>query len=228
MARSSRQFNRAFKHLLKKIDGDLCTVCRKELTHNSLTFGGELPDGRVACVGECCRDYLEYIWTSGLYVDYGRNPGLEKALTQGRKEKPAGPPLSGEELFAAVRKLRDAVAEEDKYLDSLLRKAGLAGGQPFVGPKGPWVADDKQWFEGHPTRAHRARPRFPGEPAGPVDEQSDGPVLVRQIEPGVRTKVFLRDAIDVPDDEGFIHALFDRLADTGGSATLVRDSGRGN
>ena len=53
-------------------------------------------------------------------------------------------------------------------------------------PRLPWKEDDANWFRSNPCRDFRLRPVFPGEcPDYPQVDQ----VLVRQIEPGKRTKM---------------------------------------
>ena len=75
--------------------------------------------------------------------------------------------------------------------------------------------DDREWFEQHPGRSHRARFPFDGE-VGP--EELVAPeghrllVLLRQVEPGKRIKTgffISNELLPVPDAEAVAHALFD-------------------
>jgi hypothetical protein len=79
-----------------------------------------------------------------------------------------------------------------------------------------WRKDDARWFRKHPRRSHRLRAPIFGEWAEcpPVPQDGLAPLtLVRQIVPGARMRlpVFAHPDADVPDDEHFLHALFDEL-----------------
>jgi hypothetical protein len=58
-----------------------------------------------------------------------------------------------------------------------------------------WQADDREWFKANPGRSHRLRQRFPGETFGDSTPLAAPPprhefqVLVRQLEPGKRTRL---------------------------------------
>jgi hypothetical protein len=93
----------------------------------------------------------------------------------------------------------------------------------YVEREPPWKADDRQWFEAHPTRSHRFRGLFPGEMAAAIAEQTAevipppsgfSAVIVRQLEPGTRRRVPVGangPDSSLPDDEAFLHAFLDRL-----------------
>jgi hypothetical protein len=85
----------------------------------------------------------------------------------------------------------------------------------------PWQEDDRQWFARHPSRSHRLRPMFPGElfsgsaPSAPPAPRHSVEVLVRQIQPGMRSRLpFFRNLeVGIPDCEPLIHALYDVHSD---------------
>jgi hypothetical protein len=79
-----------------------------------------------------------------------------------------------------------------------------------------WREKDARWFRKHPRRSHRLRTPISGEWAEypPVSQEGLAPLtLVRQIAPGARMRlpVFARPDAVIPDDEHFLHALFDEL-----------------
>ena len=86
----------------------------------------------------------------------------------------------------------------------------------------PWKTDDAAWFKANPGRSHRLRPVLKGEAETfhPEVSQVEMPpdhrieVLVRQVKPGVRARIpFVRDmSIEIPDEEGIIHSIFDTVA----------------
>lgn len=52
-----------------------------------------------------------------------------------------------------------------------------------------WLNEDRDWFRSHPKRSYRLRKAYPGEPA-----VGDAPwVVVKQIEPGTRSRLTARD-----------------------------------
>ena len=83
-----------------------------------------------------------------------------------------------------------------------------------------WARDDREWFEANRDRSHRVRPRFPNEwLAEPADAEGLDLhlVAVRQIEPGMRTRVsftlpaspWLERFRAAATTEAGAHALFD-------------------
>lgn len=84
----------------------------------------------------------------------------------------------------------------------------------------PWCADDAAWFNANPSRAHRVRPSYPDEfPAGLV-EQLDFAV-VRQIEPGMRTRLPIKPIGRFHDaPEHIAHAIFDLVASAPGGQII--------
>jgi hypothetical protein len=74
----------------------------------------------------------------------------------------------------------------------------------------PWIIDDRQFFAANPARSHRVRRVFPDEPTNDGGECKW--ILVKQVEPGRRTKKLLRHP--VADNEYSLRALFDLLEDS--------------
>ena len=82
----------------------------------------------------------------------------------------------------------------------------------------PWATNDRMWFAEHPHRSHRVRARFPGEF---FVSEGDAPdvdmVVVRQIEPGFRTRTpfelppspFKGRFLTAAETEGGAHAMFE-------------------
>ena len=92
----------------------------------------------------------------------------------------------------------------------------------------PWQKADAAWFRARPKRCMRVRPMHPGEldslPAG-----QSAHMLVRQIRPGFREKMFVSGVTaDLPDDDAVLLALWQRLNDAPGQpvplATAVADA----
>jgi hypothetical protein len=172
---------------------------------------------------------LAQVYGTGLYVnrpyeflqkDYkGSEKGSVGGSVKGRNYSP-------EEVIEAVAANRKHIAELDKFGAEVAKKAGIAGisTPPVLSFEDhPWKTDDANWFKDHPARSHRLRAVFPGEDhptfTGVVEKPcSPGwelQVLVRQIEPGKRVRMgFLRCLkMPVPDNEAFIHAMFDFVAE---------------
>ena len=80
----------------------------------------------------------------------------------------------------------------------------------------PWKDDDRRWFEAHPRRTHRRRPLYPDElPIDRLPEGTAAMVIVRQLQPGIRTKALCAPPIDAPPpdhDEG-LSILFDMIVE---------------
>ncbi len=118
----------------------------------------------------------------------------------------------------------------------VLRRAGLANAESklrlSLNPDTPWQMDDREWFDRHPRRTHRARPAHPGEQQSLMSTPTKTPeghelwVLIRQVEPGRRVRIpFFRDPVtELPDIDAVVAALFD-LARSGqpGQVISARD-----
>jgi hypothetical protein len=211
---SNRQQRRLFDRQLRKLiktKGDNCSLCGGGFQHNSRTFGGYDEGGEIALVGECCVGRLFEVHTAGLFShrNYDFLPAGQNSMTRG---------LGPEQVVNALGALERAISFADEEAkDELWQRGGMA-----PPPHGlisvldhPWKKDDRDWFERHPGRSHRARFPFDGE----VGEELVAPeghrllVLLRQVEPGKRIKVgfFISDELllPVPDVEAVAHALFD-------------------
>jgi hypothetical protein len=210
----SRQQRRQFERQLRKLmrtKGDNCSLCDAEFQHNVRTFGGYDQDGKVALVGECCVERLLEVHTAGICSrrNYDFLPAGENRRGRG---------LGPEQLAHALGALERAIAFADEEVkDDLWRRGGV--NQP---PQArisvldhPWKKDDREWFEQHPARAHRARFPFDGEVEAEKLVAPQGHqllVLLRQVEPGKRIKsgFFISDELlPVPDVEAVAHVLFD-------------------
>jgi hypothetical protein len=210
----SRQQRRLFDRQLKKLiktKGDNCTLCGVGFQHNVRTFGGYGQDGKVALVGECCVERLHEVHTAGLVSN--RNYDF---LPAGKNKHGRG--LGVEEVAHALGALERAIAFADEEVkDDMWRRGGVSQPpHPLISVLDhPWKKDDREWFEQHPGRSHRARFPFDGE-VGP--EELVAPeghrllVLLRQVEPGKRIKTgffISNELLPVPDAEAVAHALFD-------------------
>jgi hypothetical protein len=168
--------------------------------------------GNIALVGECCVERLLEVHTAGLFShrNYDFLPAGQNSMTRG---------LGAEEIMHAVDVCERAIAEADEEVKDDLWQRGGVNQPPHVRISvldHPWKKDDREWFEQHPERSHRARLPFAGE----IDHQRCGSVpdghrlllLLRQVEPGKRIKsgFFISDELlPVPDVEAVAHALFD-------------------
>jgi hypothetical protein len=105
----------------------------------------------------------------------------------------------------------DPAAEDERIAADMLRRGGLTGIKSRLSrTETPWKNDDRAWFAANPQRSHRLRLAFPGELQefeAPSDREIA--VLVRQVAPGERIKLWCELCTTVPDDENFLHALFD-------------------
>jgi len=205
-----RHFERQLKNLIK-CNGDNCSLCGAEFQHNGRTFGGYGQDGKVELVSECCVERLLEVHTAGLYScrNYDFLPAGQNSMTRG---------LDLEQVVKALGALERAIAFADEEVkDDMWRRGGVSQPpHPLISVLDhPWKKDDREWFEQHPERSHRARFPFDGE-VGPEELVAPGGhrllVLLRQVEPGKRIKsgFFISDELlQVPDVEAVAHALFD-------------------
>ena len=167
-------------------------------------------------MSECCASKLEIVLTSGLYTTRKYN---EQLPTAPYKE------LSLEQIEEAITAHQQRFAAIDELTDAVARRAGVSHmaekmTMRFDDDATSWKANDRDWFERNPTRSHRLRPVFPGEPSGRGNEAvppgHELQVVVRQIEPGLRIRhSFFRnlEINDFPDDEALLHALFDLVVE---------------
>jgi hypothetical protein len=78
-------------------------------------------------------------------------------------------------------------------------------------PSGLAKTLDKEWFRSHPHRSHRIRPAVAGEMPGANAETY---IVVRQLAPGVRMRVFFTPVGPFPEREApehIAHAMFDLI-----------------
>jgi hypothetical protein len=206
-----RQFGRQFRKLTRA-GGDNCSLCGAEFQHNCRTFGGYGQDGEIALVGECCVERLHEIHAAGLYShrNYDFLPAGQEVHGRG---------LGVEQVAHALGALERAIAAADEEMpDDLWQRGGMSppSHASINVLDRPWKQDDRDWFEQHPERSHRARFPFAGEVeperSGPAPEGHRLLLLLRQVEPGKRIKVgfFISNhLLPVPDAEAIAHALFD-------------------
>jgi hypothetical protein len=210
---STRQRRRHIERRLRKLmkRHDTCSICGQALPHNSRTIGGLDARGELALVGECCAHHIREIILAVHDYDFFPRPGKGKG---GRKAD------SPEQIVKAIAAYQAAVAGADKELEGIELRGGMTASMPraqFSVLDHPWKDDDRQWFEQHPSRAHRVRLPFAGE----IDDAKASVevplghellLAVRQVEPGKRLRVgFFADStlIPMPDDEGLAHTLFE-------------------
>jgi hypothetical protein len=211
----SRQERRQFERQLRKLirtKGDNCSLCGAEFQHNCRTFGGYDQHGNIALVGECCIERLLEVHTAGIFSC--RNYDF---LPAGKNTK--GRDLNAEQVVNALGALERAIAFSDEEMkDDLWQRGGVSQPpHPLISVLDhPWKKDDREWFEQHPERSHRARFPFDGEVlserSDPAPEGHRLLVLLRQVEPGKRIKsgFLISDELPpVPDVEAVAHALFD-------------------
>lgn len=202
---------------LMTTDGDHCSLCRGRFQHNHRSYGGVTSYGAVALVSECCASKLEVVITSGLYTS--------RPYAELHKQRNNGPvkELSSEQIEEVITAHQQRFAAIDELTDKVARQAGVPAEKMMLhhdDDDAAWKADDRTWFERNPTRSHRLRPVFPGEPSGRGNEAvppgHELQVVVRQIEPGLRVRhSFFRnlEIDDFPDDEALLHALFDLVVE---------------
>jgi hypothetical protein len=202
-------------------DGDFCSLCRAAFQHNGKTYYGTAYSGTVVCVGECCVGKLRTVEAAGLYCSADRPHELPPPAN--------AEALSPEEVIEGVEAYQQYIAMADKLAADAGKRAGLPEGAPvavFLSDNA-WKDDDRLWFEAHSDRSHRLRRPFAGEkyyrgdrpPIAPPRHESQ--ILVRQLQPGMRIRAsFIRNlAIDIPDYEPILHALFD-VVSSGRTTTI--------
>ena len=214
MNRSERRaFEKKLQALLRT-DGDHCTGCRRSLIHNEPLAYGALRDGRPAVVGNCCEHRLSFGFAKGVYVT--RHTGTISTATP--KSPSDAQPQNPDELVA---RFREGVSQLDRYADDVMRQAGVPKGQGSINTSdSDWKAEDAAWFSSNPTRSHRMRPTNSDEiEQSPLKGETLPPghrfeTVIRQVQPGMRIrKIYARNiALDVPDIEPLLHALFDRVS----------------
>jgi hypothetical protein len=215
---SRRNIEREIRKLAVK-SGDNCSICGAEFQHNTRTVGGLTADGTVALAGECCADKIAQVVTSGLFVN--RNHQDLVART-GRNS--GGRDLFPEAIGEALDALQAGFASRDKLTSEIQGRAGIHSNNMQLNlSESPWKAEDAAWFGAHPNRSHRLRPLIANEGTTipPVYFESLPPehevqIVVRQVEPGKRIRApFGRNlSIPIPDNEEFIHAIFDMVFKT--------------
>lgn len=206
-----RKIERQLRKIIKT-DGDVCSLCRVEFPHNSRTYGGITADGTVAFVGECCAEKLEIIVISGLIT----TKPYDVPSRNGRSRKQ---PATNEQIAEAIDAHQKYFAMADQFAARVSpHRQGVV-----TFSERPWKTDDQIWFKANPDRSHRLRQLFPGElatlrrhPEEPdlIPAGHEPQVLVRQVEPGKRIRIsFYRNlAIDIPDIEPLLHAMFDLVS----------------
>lgn len=213
-----RRYEKEFSKALKKA-GDACGICRKPLPHNSRTFGGVLPSGHAALAGECCREQLDIIMGSGVYINQNTDAIID-AMGQ-MKGEPNGEPASN--ALEASKRLQSGIGSLEQLVESAARRAGVSG--PVHGislQDNPWKTEDAQWFKDNPDRSHRMRPMTSGEQEtlpthmkeAVVPDGHRWEILIRQVKEGQRIRTaFCRNTLmDIPDEEAVIHAIFDTVS----------------
>jgi hypothetical protein len=203
-----RHFERQFRKLIKT-KGDNCSLCDAEFQHNRRTFGGYDQHGEIALVGGCCAGRLREIHTAGVFSQrhYDFLPS-ESANESG---------YGVEQIADAISALQRTIADTDADLKDVWQRGGMSLPHgPIYALNHPWKTDDRDWFEQHPERSHRARLPFPGEVTpeeiGSVPEGHQPLMLIRQVEPGKRIRgafFILSQMLPVPDAESVAHALFE-------------------
>jgi hypothetical protein len=209
---SNRQQRRQFDRQLRKLirtKGDNCSLCGIGFQHNSRTFGGYDQHGEIALVGECCAARLHEVHTAGVFSQrhYDFLPS-ESANESG---------YGVEQIADAISALQRTIAATDEELKDGWQRGGMSLPHgPIHVLEYPWTLDDRDWFEQHPERSHRARSLFVGEfrpeEIGPVPEGHQPLMLIRQVEPGrrIRAGFFIpSQMLPVPDAESVAHALFE-------------------
>jgi hypothetical protein len=202
-----QQRRRLERQLQKLFHSDNCSVCGQRFAHNSRTVGGLDAHDNVVLAGECCASQVAIVFRFGLHSDRHYH-----FLTQRKPQ--VGPPPSHEQILGAIAAYQKAIAEFDKQIGDLERRAAGHAREVNLLDR-PWKSDDRAWFERNPSRAHRVRMPFPGEADKEAAETPAGHALIlllRQVEPGTRIKVGFHlnaELLPVPDDEAIAHALFE-------------------
>ena len=175
--------------------------------------------GRLAYVGECCRNQLAIIHVSGLYSQRHYDFLDRNSSSSSSSKQRPGHVNSMKEADAAIAAYHNIVADTDKRAEAIARQGGIAtlplSPQVRFNMCGaPWKDADAAWFEQHPKRSHRARLVMPGEADKEAAEAPEGCellLLIRQVEPGTRLKAgfYMRASMPMPDDEMLAHVLFE-------------------
>jgi hypothetical protein len=203
-----RAIDRQVRKLIRK-RGDNCMGCNAEFTHPSLTFVGRDRQGKLMLVGKCCKSVLTEILNFGLYCSKDNIERYE-ALSHWTEDKTNAEDRSAVEpdkLAEALDIICRSITKDDELAQEA-KFAGVGHRSRIIRSQSEWKEADAAWFEEHPDRFHRARAPFPGE----LDQWKIGDfesvILVRQIKPGFRSRRPIAK-LTIPDDENFIHALFD-------------------
>jgi hypothetical protein len=105
-------------------------------------------------------------------------------------------------------------------LARLMKKAKQAGAFParrFCLGDSSWKADDAAWFQDHPHRRNRLRRAYPDEHALPQIPGNELCTIVRQIEPGFRSRLpyYCNRQTLIANEEKVIRALYDDVVKEG-------------
>jgi hypothetical protein len=216
---SRRNVERQIRRIIRK-SGDNCTICGAEFQHNTRTVGGVTADGTVALAGECCADKVAQIVTSGLFV----NRNHQDFMTRTGRTTRTGADSSPEAMEETFDALQAEFVGRDRMALNIQRRAGIHPNNMQLNlSESPWKADDAAWFAAHPNRSHRLRPLIANEGAtippvyfASLPPEHEVQIVVRQTEPGKRIRApFGRNlAIQIPDNEEIIHAIFDMIFKT--------------
>ncbi|AYG64522.1 hypothetical protein [Rhizobium jaguaris] len=210
-----RRFEKEFRTLIDR-DSEACTLCRRPFEHNNKTYGGLTPGGRTVLTGDCCREKVEYVMASGVYV-------IRKIHEIPIADRKSIKRLSSSEMEGAVEVMHDHFDELDSISGRVMKQAGLKGeARALFLEDTAWKKDDAAWFKNNPDRSHRLRPMFESEASSLPEDvlQFQAPkghkmeVLVRQVEVGKRARTLIcrNTEIPIPDLEEVIHALFDTVS----------------
>ena len=205
--RQRRRLNRALPKLFRH---NVCSFCGSSFKHNSHTAGGFDAQGNVVLAGECCISRVAKIFARGCYSDRQYDFLLPTSTEPSTNTEP-----TSEQIADAIAAYQKAIAETDKWLDGVERRGGSIRAPHVTARDYPWKSDDRDWFERHQGRSHRARMPFPSELDEEVAKTPAGHaliMLVRQVEPGsrIRPRYYLgNDLLPVPDGEATAHALFE-------------------
>jgi hypothetical protein len=201
-----RHINRALHKLFQR---NACSVCGSPFKHNSRTASGLDAHGTVVLTGECCLDWVARIFGFGFYS------ARQYDFLVPARPAPAGAELTPEQIAEGIALYQKVIADTDKRLDDIERRGGIDTPVTPVLSEHPWKSDDRDWFAQNPKRSHRLRQPFPGEADEEAAETEAGHaliILVRQVEPGARTRALVSiptDLLPVPDSEAAVHALFE-------------------
>jgi hypothetical protein len=69
------------RKLLPLLQEDNCSICKRELAHMDMTYGGLTHDGTVALVGDCCKSKMKDIMAGSMYLNpqrIGRRSSVDK------------------------------------------------------------------------------------------------------------------------------------------------------